>query len=514
MATVAKNKKEYKDDFAFSGKSSDNRTQNKEVYQHRAERMHKNQKQTASLIARAEKEGCLSEQQATLIRRFESVKRIDEWAMNGLIDAKQRQRLYRLAGVPQTGLKKSTSADVTNRAEQGTLLAEKTKIWAKRMSLFAVLCIILGVVAVISANWQGIPDTVKLGGYFIGFTALIGSLFVADAKQKKWVRECLLWGNIGWIFAGLGLIGQIYHLSDSFWNALLAGSILAIPYVLHSQLRVSLPIWMASYGLGAVLGTGGAFVPLWTVAVLPIVLWKRKQAIVSVFWWIAFCGSLMEANWFLTALSDFYDYLMPTACFALTGVVLLGLVGLARRYVGSHTGFTRTLQIIGIVIGILTVIFVDVMYTENGFAKTVVSLTPSFIGLAGGAIAGLGFIGWLVPQGGRRTALQVLFWAFLVSFGYLFVGETIFGMIFTLICLLGLSIFAVHRGNTWLFNLSLLGMIVRVGIAYMGYILSLMSTGIGLIIIGAVLLLGIWVYVKGYPALVRLMKGERLHDSK
>ena len=64
MVTVAKNKKEYKDDFAFSGKSSDKRTRNKEVYQSRSERMHSNQKQPASLIARAEKEGSLSEQQA------------------------------------------------------------------------------------------------------------------------------------------------------------------------------------------------------------------------------------------------------------------------------------------------------------------------------------------------------------------------------------------------------------------------------------------------------------------
>ena len=462
---------------------------------------------TQSLISRAEQQGFLSKRQGAMIRRYENVNRIDEWALNGLIDSNQREQLYELVGVQRSIQPSTESAAVMDEKE----VEINTHTWMRRMSLFAIGCIALGVVAMIAANWQSISDTFKLGGYFVGFIALIVALMRADSMNKKFIKECLLWGNIGWIFAGIALIGQIYHLQGSFWNALLLGSLLSIPYILASSLSISLPIWMVAYCFSVIWGTGTTFVPLWTIALLPIVLWKREQGIVSVFWWLAFIGSLIRTDWFIDGVEVYCRYFVPVTAVSLIGIGLFGVVGVCRRFVGVRTAFTQTAQVLTGLIVIGSVVVVDLIYSDGGLRITRDQLIHSGIGLVVGMALTLWFISMFVSKKNRLTAWKASVAGFVVALTYCFATASIFGMIFTLICLLGLSILAARRGYMVIFNFCMVLMVLRVIVAYGGYILSLMSTGIGLILFGAILLAGIWFYFKGYPVLVRIIK-EMSHE--
>lgn len=451
---------------------------------------------THSFITRAEQQGCLSKRQAAIIKRFEHVNRINEWEANGLIDASQRDKLYELAGVPHRQQENKPS-----QQNNETAYRDNSHFWVKKMSLFAIGCIVLGIIAVIAANWQQIPDGLKLGGYFAGFITLIMSLFSADVTHKKWVKECLIWSNIGWVFAGIGLIGQIYHLMGSFWNALLLGSVLATPYIVASSLHFSLPIWIIAYFLGVIWGTDTTYLTLWALAILPIVLWKRDRGIVSALWQIAFIFSVAQTEWF----RDFINYFKPVTSFWLCSVGLLGVVGVCRRFVGVQTAFTKTLQYLT---GILVVLFVLVIDGHFTYFRADMSGTilHSVWGLFFGAIVALSFIYLFVPKKAWMAVLKIWAVSLIIAFVYNFLDSRIFGMIFTLICLIAGSIYMAQKGHVRIFNLCLIAMVVRIIIAYGGYIMSLMSTGIGLIAIGVILLAGIWFVYYGYPALIRNIK--------
>lgn len=455
-------------------------------------------KMTHSFISRAEQQGCLSKRQAAIIKRFEHVNRIDEWEANGLIDAEQRDKLYQLAGVPG---KPQENKIVQQNNEP--VHSNNSPFWVRRMSLFAIGCIVVGIIAVIAANWQQIPDGLKLGGYFAGFIAFISALFCADLTDRKWVKECLVWANIGWVFAGIGLIGQVYHLMGSFWNALLLGSVLSTPYIVVSSLRVSLPIWIIAYFLGVIWGTDTTYLIFWALAILPIVLWKRDRGIVCALWQIAFVYAVIQTRCF----SDFIDYFMPVTSLWLSFVVLLGLIALCRRLMGVQTAFTKTLQYLTGGLFIFSVIAVDAWYTyfADEFSGQEYKI-HSVWGLFFGAIAALVLIYLFVPKKSWMPILKIWAVSLMIVFVYNFLSNPIFGMIFTLICLMAGSIYAARKGHVWIFNLCLIAMVLRIIIAYGSYIVSLMSTGIGLIAIGVIMLAGIWFFYYAYPALVQKIK--------
>ncbi|MBR4931673.1 MAG: hypothetical protein IKZ02_01455, partial [Alphaproteobacteria bacterium] len=100
------------------------------------------------------------------------------------------------------------------------------------------------------------------------------------------------------------------------------------------------------------------------------------------------------------------------------------------------------------------------------------------------------------------------FWAVsvVVAIVYSFLENPFWGMILSLIYLLCLAIYFARNGHMKGFNFILSVMIIRVIWQYIDLVVSLMTTGIGLIVTGIVLLMGILFYLYVYPYIVKQIK--------
>lgn len=78
----------------------------------------------------------------------------------------------------------------------------------------------VGVISIIAANWENIPDALKLAGDF----AILGGLAYLTAKfwtEQKWaVFDATLSAFMIAVVASIGLISQIFHTGGQLHQAL------------------------------------------------------------------------------------------------------------------------------------------------------------------------------------------------------------------------------------------------------------------------------------------------------
>lgn len=146
--------------------------------------------------------------------------------------------------------------------EQGEKIAAFEKNGRKPVLSWALLalacfCILLGIVSVISANWQEIAPEYKL---FLDFVLLIGT---AAAVFKMYLSgrdiwfEWLLLFFAGLILASIGLIAQIYQIQPEGLRGYLLWSVLAFPIMLFSR-KIVLPlVWLPVFMLSLIDALNG-----------------------------------------------------------------------------------------------------------------------------------------------------------------------------------------------------------------------------------------------------------------
>lgn len=132
-------------------------------------------------------------------------------------------------------------AKLTRWQQQGLLSAEQHAAileyehqhgfgWQGGLLFLGVFAILIGVLAVIAANWQLVPPAVKLA------THLLLNLLLAAGVLRTWQRSvisqaCLLaWYGLTLTF--IGLMGQVFHLAGTTAGALLLWTLLATPAVI------------------------------------------------------------------------------------------------------------------------------------------------------------------------------------------------------------------------------------------------------------------------------------------
>lgn len=101
--------------------------------------------------------------------------------------------------------------------------------WMAILFCFAAFLVGLGVISLVAANWQEIPDIVKLCGALILLLVnayIITELYSRNYKIAFTAFMCLF---CFLIMATIGLIGQVYHLRSDFDRAMLFWSCLAFP---------------------------------------------------------------------------------------------------------------------------------------------------------------------------------------------------------------------------------------------------------------------------------------------
>lgn len=133
--------------------------------------------------------------------------RLDAWVEAGLLDLAAADRIRAFEG--------SRERPVARYAIAG-------------LGLFAVL---LGVILLISANWDQIPHGLKLAAHLLLLLGA-GALHWGTRERRPRVAEGALFLFAGLILAGIALQSQVYQLTGPAWHALLLWLALAAPALL------------------------------------------------------------------------------------------------------------------------------------------------------------------------------------------------------------------------------------------------------------------------------------------
>lgn len=131
--------------------------------------------------------------------------------------------------------------------------------WQNGLYFVAIFAIVMGVLAIIAANWQQIPGTLKIAIHLIVNCALAIVVLREDRSRNHRGREVglLLWFGLNLTF--IGLIGQVFHLDGNLPGALLLWIALSSPaIVLLSDNKFTLMLWLVAC-LATLFGNYGEY---------------------------------------------------------------------------------------------------------------------------------------------------------------------------------------------------------------------------------------------------------------
>lgn len=117
-----------------------------------------------------------------------------------------------------------------------------------------IFCVGLGIISLIAANWAFIPPVVKLAGAGVLLAGALGAAFWGLQKEKHLVAEVALFFAFLMIGGGIGLIGQIFHLTPSTFEGLLLWAVLSFGIVFISRRQLLSLLWVPLF-IGGILGS-------------------------------------------------------------------------------------------------------------------------------------------------------------------------------------------------------------------------------------------------------------------
>ena len=117
--------------------------------------------------------------------------------------------------------------------------------------LLGVFTVVLGIIALIAANWNMIGPETKLVANFIGY-GVLGAAFYYTERYRPWVKELVIMGWFGYVLGTIALVGQIFHLEGELYQTGIFWSVLTAPLLMFSQGKVAPLVWFGVM-LGSVL---------------------------------------------------------------------------------------------------------------------------------------------------------------------------------------------------------------------------------------------------------------------
>ena len=111
--------------------------------------------------------------------------------------------------------------------------------------ILAAFSVSLGIISLIAANWQFIPDSIKLTGYFF-FLGCMGLpiLNTKIIKKSPLLFEVFLIFFMILCLGGIGLISQIYNLKGEVHSALFLWTAITSGVMAVSQKKAAMHIWL------------------------------------------------------------------------------------------------------------------------------------------------------------------------------------------------------------------------------------------------------------------------------
>ncbi len=109
------------------------------------------------------------------------------------------------------------------------------------------LAIVLGVAAVVASNWDAIPAMRKLVAHAILNAALAAGAWHATQTDRTTLREILLFVLAGLTLTFIALIGQIYQTGAPLWQALTLWLLVTSPFLfLLARAKFTIACWIVS----------------------------------------------------------------------------------------------------------------------------------------------------------------------------------------------------------------------------------------------------------------------------
>jgi hypothetical protein len=109
------------------------------------------------------------------------------------------------------------------------------------------LAIVLGLAAIVASNWDAIPAALKLTTHAVFNAALAAGVLQAVRTERTAAREILLFLLAGATLTFIALIGQIYQTGAPHWQALALWLLITSPFLfLLARARFIVVCWILS----------------------------------------------------------------------------------------------------------------------------------------------------------------------------------------------------------------------------------------------------------------------------
>lgn len=133
---------------------------------------------------------------------------------------------------------------ITDSQRQAILTYEKQQNKTTLILLWlGVFCVGLGIISMIAAHWDVLPDAVKLAGAFGLLGAALATGVYGITTNRPQLKETGLFLSFLLIGGVIGLVAQIYHLDPDSKNGALLWAGCALPVVLFSGYRLLPVLW-------------------------------------------------------------------------------------------------------------------------------------------------------------------------------------------------------------------------------------------------------------------------------
>lgn len=369
-------------------------------------------------------------------------KKLDVWLDNGLITSEQYKKIEAF----EQNHKKPVII--------GSLLG---------LSFF---CIALGILSLVSANWEIIPAYIKLS---LDILVLIGVGFGAvyfHNQEKNNFFEGMLILYAGLVLASIGLIAQIYQLQSDGMKAVLLWTILVFPVVLITR-KVILPlIWLPLFTTSSIN----------TLAEINFVYAILEMIEKTFPYAISVCGILLFAYiyrftsyYFRTRLAPQIKAMKFWLGFDIVSLVIVMDLGLGLLGEYGNPSYTENYASV-IVISLLVLATVAFGYYSNKYNYS------RLLTCALAILLGFSIIFMALPEN------KVLY--------------DIWGFLLTMSILATVVVYALIKNKEKLLNIATACVAIRLFIVYIQVFGSLLTTGVGLIVSGVFFLSLLYVWKK------------------
>ncbi len=337
------------------------------------------------------------------------------------------------------------SADQAKKIQDHENAKPETSWILSGLLILGVIIVGIGLISLIAANWNLIPDLVKLGTDFLLLVSLALATVRAWAAKKHILFETLLLFFLLLCLASIGLISQIFHTGGELYQALLFWTLI----------------------------TAGAAM-------------AARQILVPWLWTGAFLTGITFAALKSELLQTFFQQNSP-AIFLCAPLLCVVAAFISKRYFGeiAATRAFRAWILVGGGLALLSVEFFFSLPKQGVFSLT--PFIPSY-SLAIGTFVAI----WRNPD--YRTIQKILlFWTlglYLIPFHLMAMGivSSVAYAALTILILGFMAIFQASKQGSRLFHLLLFFVGMRFLILYFQALGGLALTGVGLIVSGGIVI--------------------------